>query len=123
MALPPDSLMPEVDRSLQRARQLLAVQGSPVLRAQAQQQAALELLQARKHGAGDQHLEAVLLEEIRNALARMLQHSASQSGAQFPTRPFSGSSMEQRVAIFLQAETELWILSAPELDDEAKLDP
>lgn len=118
MAASLDSLPYEAHHSLRQAGRLLAAQGSRFLRAQAQQQAALELLQARKLGAGDQHLEAVLLEEIHNALARMLQHSAPQAGSQFPSRPVKGSSMEQRVAIFFQAETEQWILSGPELDAE-----
>lgn len=59
--------------ALTRARELLQVEGSSTLRLQAQQQAALELLQARKFGASDSQLEELLRSVIEASLARMLE--------------------------------------------------
>jgi hypothetical protein len=58
--------------ALARARELLQVEGSRALRLQAQQQAALELLQARKHGASDADLEELLNGVIEASLARLV---------------------------------------------------
>ena len=46
--------------------------GSPALRLQAQQQAALELLQARKFGASEDELEALLTGVVETSLERLL---------------------------------------------------
>lgn len=59
--------------ALSRARELLQVDGSSALRLQAQQQAALELLQARKFGASDDDLEELLRGVTEASLARMLE--------------------------------------------------
>lgn len=59
--------------ALARARELLQVEGgSPALRLQAQQQAALELLQARKFGASEDELEALLTGVVETSLERLL---------------------------------------------------
>ena len=58
--------------ALARARDLLQVEGSSALRMQAQQQAALELLQARKFGASDSDLEELLGSVIDASLAQVL---------------------------------------------------
>lgn len=58
--------------SLKRAGFLLSVEGSQALRAQAQQQAALELLQARKLGAADSLLIDVLRDMIRTSVNQVL---------------------------------------------------
>ncbi|MFM7550192.1 MAG: hypothetical protein ACKO8I_15280 [Cyanobacteriota bacterium] len=117
MAASPDLLASDARQALQRAGLLFAAQGTAFLRAQAQQQAALELLQARRFGASDGQLEAILLGEIRESLARMLRHSAPLNGPRFfPPRPAQVEAMEQRVAIFLQAEAEQWILGAQGLN-------
>lgn len=59
--------------ALSRARELLQVDGSSALRLQAQQQAALELLQARKFGASDDDLEELLRGVTEASLTRMLE--------------------------------------------------
>lgn len=59
-------------QALERAGALLAVEGSAALRAQAQQQAALELLQARKLGAADGDLAEVLLRRIHAAVTELV---------------------------------------------------
>lgn len=59
-------------QALERAGALLVVEGSAVLRAQAQQQAALELLQARKLGATDRELAEVLVRRIRAAVTELV---------------------------------------------------
>lgn len=48
------------------------MEGSPALRLQAQQQAALELLQARKFGASEDELEALLTGVVETSLERLL---------------------------------------------------
>ncbi len=58
--------------ALARASDLLQVEGSPALRLQAQQQAALELLQARKFGASEGDLEELLSDVVEASLARLL---------------------------------------------------
>ena len=58
--------------ALARARELLQVEGSLALRLQAQQQAALELLQARKFGAREDELEALLTGVVETSLERLL---------------------------------------------------
>lgn len=58
--------------ALARARDLLQVEGSRALRSQAQQQAALELLQARKFGASDADLEELLSSVIEGSLAGLV---------------------------------------------------
>jgi len=73
--MPPAPLPEESLESLRRASSLLAMQGSYGLRSQAQQQAALELLQARRLGAADRDLEAVLLDRIRSSLMQLLRES------------------------------------------------
>ena len=60
---------------LDRAGSLLEVTGSRALRAQAQQQAALELLQARRLGADDALLCEVLQERIQASVAQLLEGS------------------------------------------------
>lgn len=59
--------------ALSRARELLQLDGSSALRLQAQQQAALELLQARKFGASDEDLEELLRGVIGVNLGLVLQ--------------------------------------------------
>ena len=48
------------------------MEGSLALRLQAQQQAALELLQARKFGAREDELEALLTGVVETSLERLL---------------------------------------------------
>ncbi len=58
-----------VDEALREVRRLLHHQGPPLLRLQAQQQAALQLLQARRLGACDAELRAVLDGVVQQSLA------------------------------------------------------
>lgn len=55
--------------ALAEARRLLLLQGPPLLRLQAQQQAALQLLQARRLGAPDDLLRSVLDGVVHSSLA------------------------------------------------------
>jgi len=104
------SQMPPACReSLQRAGSLLEVSGSYALRSQAQQQAALELLQARRLGAPDRSLAEVLQAALRASVAGVLRHSAIAAAAAVapaPVLPARAAGLEQRLALFLQAESD-----------------
>ena len=63
------SLFDDFQCYLIEARRLLLLQGPPLLRLQAQQQAALHLLQARRLGAPDERLRAVLDGVVQSSLA------------------------------------------------------
>ncbi|MEB3271341.1 MAG: hypothetical protein VKJ44_06815 [Synechococcus sp.] len=100
------SQMPPACReSLQRAGSLLEVRGSYALRSQAQQQAALELLQARRLGATDPQLAEVLQTAVDTSVAGVLRHSAMAMGPA-PALPEAGAGLERRLTLFLQAEAE-----------------
>jgi hypothetical protein len=81
------------------------MEGSYALRSQAQQQAALELLQARKLGCDDNLLEDVLRTRIHDSIAQVLRETPVQS---IPPslQPEPESSLQERVAIFLRADSE-----------------
>lgn len=102
------SQMPPACReSLQRAGSLLEVRGSYALRSQAQQQAALELLQARRLGATDRQLAEVLQTAVETSVAGVLRHSAvAVAAGPAPGLPEAGAGLERRLALFLQAESE-----------------
>lgn len=55
--------------ALSEARRLLLIEGPHLLRLQAQQQAALQLLQARRLGASDAQLRAVVDGVVAHSLA------------------------------------------------------
>jgi len=59
---------PAVAEALDEVRRLLHHGGPPLLRLQAQQQAALQLLQARRLGASDAELRAVLDGVVQQSL-------------------------------------------------------
>lgn len=105
------SQMPPACReSLQRAGSLLEVRGSYALRSQAQQQAALELLQARRLGAPDRSLAEVLQAALQTSVAGVLRHSAASASVAAvgpaPGLPAVAAGLEQRLTLFLQAEAE-----------------
>jgi hypothetical protein len=65
---PPDSAL---RHALDEVRRLLATEGPRLLRLQAQQQAALQLLQARRLGADDATLRAILDGVVHQSLQRL----------------------------------------------------
>ncbi|MFM7230166.1 MAG: hypothetical protein ACKO2F_11095 [Cyanobacteriota bacterium] len=58
-----------MEEALAEARRLLSITGPPLLRLQAQQQAALHLLQARRLGAADAALRSVLDGVVHHSLS------------------------------------------------------
>jgi hypothetical protein len=60
-----------MDEALAEARRLLLISGPRLLRLQAQQQAALQLMQARRLGASDQQLRNVLDGVVHHSLVRL----------------------------------------------------
>ena len=67
--LPPD---PALRQALDEVRRLLMTDGPRLLRLQAQQQAALQLLQARRLGADDATLRATLDGVVHQSLQRLV---------------------------------------------------
>lgn len=104
-------LTPEARDCLDRATALLAVQGSRALRAKAQQQAALELLQARRLGAPPSLLERTLLQFLRHSLLQLVREGASGSSAPRALAAEPPGDVAGRVALFLRAEADQCILS------------
>jgi len=82
------------------------VTGPYALRSQAQQQVALELLQARKLGAPGQLLEQVLLECIHASLAAVLRQVQLVPATTAVALPDPVPGLERRLTLFLQAESE-----------------
>jgi len=68
IALSPD---PALRQALDEVRRLLMTDGPRLLRLQAQQQAALQLLQARRLGADDATLRATLDGVVHQSLQRL----------------------------------------------------
>lgn len=104
-----ESLSVDCCQALERAAALLEVEGSYVLRAQAQQQAALELLQARKLGADDRVLQEVLLERIRTAVAEVVGPEAPClviPEQEPPERPGSTALPEEVEALIARLEAD-----------------
>jgi hypothetical protein len=67
--LPPD---PALRQALDEVRRLLMTDGPRLLRLQAQQQAALQLLQARRLGGDDATLRATLDGVVHQSLQRLV---------------------------------------------------
>lgn len=104
--MPLRPIPPAGRESIHRAATLLGVTGPYALRFQAQQQAALELLQARKLGVADQLLEQVLFERMHASLAAVLRQLQPVPAATAVALPDPGAGLERRLALFLQAESE-----------------
>jgi hypothetical protein len=68
---PPPNPDPALRHALDEARRLLTTEGPRLLRLQAQQQAALQLLQARRLGADDATLRATLDGVVHQSLQRL----------------------------------------------------
>lgn len=104
-----EPLSADCRQALERAAALLEVEGSYALRAQAQQQAALELLQARRLGADDRVLTELLLERIRTAVDQVA--AAEDPPGPMPAPPSpqpaaSGALLAQTHALITQLEAE-----------------
>lgn len=110
MALLKSAPLPSGSRPcLDRAAALLDVRGSYALRSQAQQQAALELLQARRLGAHDAQLEAVLLRQVRASVAGLLRDPALAPGLAMLRQSIPPADQGDRVSRFVQAEAAQWL--------------
>jgi hypothetical protein len=103
--MPSLPLTTQWSESLQAASALLAMDGSFALRSQAQQQAALQLLQARRLGAEDNLLEDVLRTRIHACLAQLLREVPLQFISPSPQLNHQ-ASLQERVAVFLRAQKE-----------------
>jgi hypothetical protein len=103
--MPSLPLTTQWSESLQAASALLAMDGSFALRSQAQQQAALQLLQARRLGAEDNLLEDVLRTRIHACLAQLLREVPLQFISPSPQLNHQ-ANLQERVAVFLRAQKE-----------------